>query len=80
DRVMDGVDLTPFLTGEMDGEPRETLFWRSGHYEAVIHRGWKLQRTARPDRIWLFDLATDPEERNDLSATEPERVAELIAL
>lgn len=80
DRVMDGVDLTPFLTGEMDGEPRETLFWRSGHYEAVIHRGWKLQRTARPDRIWLFDLATDPEERSDLSATEPERVAELIAL
>ncbi|MFC4726295.1 sulfatase [Glycocaulis abyssi] len=80
DRAIDGVDLTPFLTGEMDGEPHETLFWRSGHYEAVIHRGWKLQRTERPDRVWLFDLSSDPEERNDLSAAEPERVAGLIAL
>ncbi|WP_429910643.1 sulfatase [Glycocaulis sp.] len=80
DRIIDGVDLTPFLTGEMDGEPHETLFWRSGHYEAVIHQGWKLQRTERPNRVWLFDLSSDPEERNDLSAAEPERVAGLIAL
>ena len=79
-RTIDGVDLTPFLTGENEGEPRETLFWRSGHYEAVIHQGWKLQRTARPERIWLFDLSSDPEERSDLSASEPERVAALTAL
>ncbi|AZU05113.1 steryl-sulfatase [Glycocaulis alkaliphilus] len=80
DRLIDGVDLTPFLTGEAEGEPRETLFWRSGHYEAVIHQGWKLQRTQRPDRVWLFDLSSDPEERNDLSAAEPQRVAALAAL
>ncbi|MGY6660891.1 MAG: sulfatase [Glycocaulis sp.] len=80
DRIIDGVDLTPFLTGEAEGEPRETLFWRSGHYEAVIHRGWKLQRTQRPERVWLFDLSNDPEERNDLSAAEPQRVAALAAL
>lgn len=79
-RQIDGRDLTPFLTGEADGNPHETLFWRSGHYEAVIHQGWKLQRTARPERIWLFDLSSDPEERSDLSASEPERVAALTAL
>lgn len=80
DRIIDGVDLTPFLTGEMEGEPHDTLFWRSGHYEAVIHEGWKLQRTQRPDRVWLFDLSNDPEERTDLSASQPEQVAALTAL
>jgi len=80
DQTLDGRDLTPFLTGRQEGEPHETLFWRSGHYETVIHQGWKLHRTAMPDRIWLFDLNTDPEERRDLSASEPERAAELIAM
>lgn len=80
DRVIDGRDLTPFLTGAAQGSPHETLFWRSGHYEAVIHRGWKLQRTARPDRTWLFNLAIDPEERNDLAAREPAKVTELSNL
>ena len=76
----DGRDLTPFLTGLASGDPHQTLFWRSGHYEAVIHEGWKLHRAERPDRVWLFDLAADPEERVDLSASEPERVARLGAL
>lgn len=80
DRLIDGRDLTPFLTGEQDGDPHDTLFWRSGHYEAVIHQGWKLQRTERPGRVWLFDLHNDPEERTDLSAAQPDRVAALIAL
>ncbi|MGP1276286.1 MAG: sulfatase [Caulobacterales bacterium] len=77
---MDGRDLTAFLTGEASGDPHETLFWRSGHYQAVIHQGWKLQVAQRPDRVWLFDLANDPEERRDLSAEELERVADLLAL
>jgi uncharacterized sulfatase len=80
DRPLDGVDLGPYLLGTTESEPRDTLFWRSGHYAAVIHQGWKLQRSARPDRVWLFDLANDPEERNDLSNTEPARVAELMAM
>lgn len=80
DRVMDGRDLVPFLTGEADGAPHETLFWRSGHYRAVIHQGWKLQGSARPDRTWLFDLADDPFEQTDLSDVEPARVEALLAL
>ena len=80
DRTIDGRDLTSFLTGTAGGDPHETLFWRSGHYEAVIHQGWKLQRTARPARTWLFNLSTDPEERTNLAAAEPARVQELTAL
>ncbi|MCC5996988.1 MAG: sulfatase-like hydrolase/transferase [Oceanicaulis sp.] len=80
DRVIDGRDLTPFLTGEADGAPHETLFWRSGHYRAVIHQGWKLQVAQRPDQVWLFDLDADPGELVNLAQSEPGRAAALRAL
>ena len=80
DRVIDGVDLLPYVTGEADGQPHETLFWRQGHHQTVLHQGWKLITSAQPDRSWLFDLANDPTEQSDLAARHPQRVAELKAL
>ena len=80
DRVIDGRDLMPFLTGEAEGSPHDTLFWRSGHYRAVIHQGWKLQTADRPDHVWLFDLEADPGEQTNLASAEPERTAALLAL
>lgn len=80
DRIMDGVDLLPYILGERDGDPHDALFWRSGHYQSVISNGWKLQRAARPERTWLFHLEEDPTEQVDLSAERPDRVAELAAL
>jgi arylsulfatase A-like enzyme len=80
DRVIDGVDLVPFVIGAKPGRPHEALFWRSGHYRVVRAGDWKLQLSERPKKAWLFDLANDPTERNDLAAAEPARVAELTAL
>ena len=86
DRVIDGVDLLPFLDGEAEGRPHETLFWRQGHHQAVRHGDWKLTvseretQTERETKRWLFDLKTDPTEQRDLAAQLPERVAELQAL
>ncbi|MEM7079196.1 MAG: sulfatase-like hydrolase/transferase [Pseudomonadota bacterium] len=76
DREMDGVDLLPFVTGEREGMPHETLFWREGYQQTVLHRGWKLIRSARPENAkWLFDLSVDPTEQNNLVDAQPERVA-----
>jgi uncharacterized sulfatase len=36
--------------------------------------------TARPDKQWLFNLADDPNEKNNLAASEPEKVLELLTL
>ena len=80
DRVIDGVNLLPHMTGEESGDIHETLFFRSGHYQAVISGGWKLQVAGEPERTWLFDLNADPTEQNDLSASRPDKVAELMAL
>ena len=92
DRVIDGVNLLPYLTPDADTTlppPHERLFWRQGHHQVVRHRDWKLivaRQAAASDegegeeRRWLFDLANDPTEQQDLSAQEPERVAQLLAL
>ena len=75
DRVMDGVDLTPFVTSERaEGRPHDHLFFRSGAASAVRDDRWKLVVSAPPGlprREWLFDLDADGE-RADLLAEHPE--------
>ena len=81
DRKLDGVDLIPFVREEVSAAPHETLFWREGYQQTVLHRGWKLIRTDRPDhKRWLFHLAVDPNEAENLAAENPELVARLESL
>lgn len=76
----DGVNLLPYLRGEVQGAPNQRIFWRSGPYRAVRDGDWKLQVSETPDRVWLFNLAQDPTEQHELSAQEPERVAAMRAM
>ena len=80
DREMDGVDLVPFAMGQAQGSPHERLFWRSGHYQVAIADGWKLQRAARPDKVWLFDMHNDPTEQHNVAQANPDRVHEMHAM
>lgn len=79
DRKIDGVDLVPFARGEATGVPHDALFWRSGASQSAIVNGWKLNVSDPPGRNWLFDLGADPNEQDDLSATRPDKLAELQA-
>ncbi len=81
DRKLDGVDLVPYVTGEEAGEPHDTLFWREGFQQTVLHDGWKLIRTELPDnKRWLFNLRDDPTEQMNLAQAFPERLETLEAL
>lgn len=87
DRKIDGVDLLPYIRKETSGAPHETLFWREGHQQTVLHQGWKLIRAEQPHlpqpapmAKWLFNLAVDPTEQNNLAAQNSEKLAELEAL
>ncbi|MBU4433186.1 MAG: sulfatase-like hydrolase/transferase [Alphaproteobacteria bacterium] len=80
DRPIDGVNLTPFVIGKATGRPHDVLFWRSGDYRMVRAGDWKLQVLDNPSKVWLFDLAADPTERNNLAAANPAKVAELRVL
>jgi len=80
DRKMDGVDLLPHIRQEAASKPHETLFWREGHQQAVLHSGWKMIRADRPDKRWLFNLAIDPTEQTNLAQANPAKLAELEQL
>jgi arylsulfatase A-like enzyme len=80
DRVIDGVDLLPYLTGKATGRPHQTLFWRSGQYKVVLDGDWKLQSSEGLGKVWLYDLANDPTERRELSKAEPQRVKAMLAM
>lgn len=87
DRKLDGVDLLPFVRGEVSGAPHRTLFWREGYQQTVLHEGWKLIRADQPDKPaaagqkkWLFNLGEDPTEKKNLVQQFPGKVATLEAL
>ncbi len=79
DRIIDGVDLLPYVTGTNPGTPHRALFWRSGDSQSALIDGWKLTQSTPPGRSWLFDLNKDPTEQHDLSAIHPEKVKALQA-
>jgi arylsulfatase A-like enzyme len=84
-KQVEGVDLIPYLTGENEGTPHETLFWRQGGRTALRHGDWKLVRMGgkfAPGKAkWeLYDLSKDISEENNLAAAEPGRLAELVEL
>jgi len=81
----DGVSLKPLL----EGKPIEdrALFWHYPHYHgstwkpgAAIRDGdWKLVQFYEYDKVELYNLKDDIGESNDLSKSNPEKTAELLA-
>jgi uncharacterized sulfatase len=80
DRIIDGVDLIPYVTDAADREaPHEYLFFRSGAAQAVRDERWKLMVSAPeglPRKEWLFDLTADGE-WTDLLGEHPDIAARL---
>mgnify|MGYP006292620121 CR=1 FL=1 len=77
DRVYDGVDLIPYVTGEKQGKPHEVLFWRAGYNKAVRKGPWKLIIDEKAGRTLLYNLEADRIEQNNLAEDHPDVVREL---
>lgn len=85
----DGRSLKPLLSGQpLPARPvftmameRQSRFSpiRAGHY-AVVEGAYKLVVDLAAGQSALYDLASDPHERQDLSASAPETLARLRAL
>ena len=68
----DGMDVMPVLTGKKK-ETERTIYWRS--FQRIKHKAmrdgkWKYMQDEKGNE-YLFDLASDPGEKNDLRATNP---------
>jgi arylsulfatase A-like enzyme len=79
---LDGIDLMPHLRGNTEPTER-TIFWRSNRWglqHAARQGSWKYlrldtkhPRSTRPETgELLFDLSRDPQEKENLAASQPE--------
>lgn len=75
DRAIDGVNLVPYATGSDNTPPHEIIFWRQGHYQGARTQHLKFMRSENPNKVWLYDLSTDPFEQNNLAGQRPETIA-----
>ncbi len=80
DRKIDGVDLMPYIKGEKISNPHQTLFWRSGNHQAVLHENWKYLISKKENIKWLFDIDKDPLEINNLININPVKAAQIESL
>ena len=74
DRKIDGINLLPFIKSDISDDPHETLFWRSGNHQAVMHEEWKYIISKEENSKWLFNTNLDPHEKNNLINNYPEEV------
>ena len=64
--IEDGVNLLPYISGEDDTIPHETLFWRSADYRSIKVNEWKLSVSDFENKTWFFNLDEDMEEKHNL--------------
>jgi arylsulfatase A-like enzyme len=79
---IDGHSIFPVIRGQ--APPHEYLFWSFNNERAVRHGDWKLILNPPnfpgeevKEKAWLSNLESDPSERNNLAAAEPQRVLQL---
>ncbi len=77
---IDGINLLPYLRGEIEGIPHDALFWRFGDQWAVRRGNWKLVKDNSLATPALYNLEDDIHEQHDLSADNPTVVKELRSL
>lgn len=73
----DGVNLLPYLSGEISTPPNAELLWRFTVSAAIRDGDWKLIRL--PDRLpMLFNVATDMAEQHDVALENLDRTQAML--
>lgn len=76
---LDGVNIWPYLTGEVEPVENRSMYWKTGQTSAVREGRWKLL-SHRNGGIELYDLENDFRETVDLSKSNPDEAARLMKL
>jgi len=83
---IDGISILPSLNGKSQ-PPHEYLYWElheAGGKQAVRWNSWKGVRlnvsTNSPSAIELYDLNTDPQEKNNVAAQHPDIVEKISSI
>lgn len=87
-RKLDAVSLVPILKGGTIDAPRELYFTRreggkaygGKSYEALIRGDWKIMQNDPFSALELYNLKSDPQEKNNLASKAPKVFNELSTL
>jgi len=81
---VDGISILPTLIGEAAAgraqKKHDYLYWEFGKATAIRQGNWRAVQPNTNAPWELYDLASDPSESNDLAASNPDRLAKLVAL
>lgn len=83
ERKYDGVDLLPYIKGDLKGDPHDILFWQRGYSKAVRTGQWKLLLNEDSGDTLLYDIRNDTLERVDVVSdhrVEAEKLLDMHAL
>ncbi|HSI32236.1 MAG TPA: sulfatase-like hydrolase/transferase, partial [Tepidisphaeraceae bacterium] len=86
--AVDGASIVPLLADPGAKLARDAIYWHYPHYHpggatpysAVRARDWRLVEFYETGKAELYNLATDPEEKNDLADSNPDKAKELRAM
>jgi arylsulfatase A-like enzyme len=90
DRIIDGKNILPILTGKTDKHPREAFFYyqmdqlqavRSGDWKLFVPMESKKRNWGKPEgraEVKLFNLANDIHEDANLADKNPKIVKQLL--
>ena len=91
DRIIDGKNIWPILSGKQKGHPREAFFYyqmdqlqavRSGDWKLFVAMDSKKRNWGKPEgkkELKLFNLAEDIHEDNNVATANPKVVKRLLA-
>lgn len=77
---IDGLSIAPLLLGRGEQREHKFLYWEfheGGSKQAVRMGEWKAVRPRPESALELYNLKTDPAEKNNAAAAHPEIVAEI---
>lgn len=77
DRIYDGVNLLPFITGQDAGNPHHSFYWRADHIHGMRQGDWKYIMSTRDNWVELYNMAEDRYEQIDLNKLQPEVLEEM---
>jgi len=79
---IDGISIYPLLTGQTQTNRHEFLYWEfheRGFQQAARMGDWKAVRPQAGKALELYNLKSDPGERQDVAQAHPEVVAQFEA-
>lgn len=72
DRIIDGIDIWPVLSGQKPAPERDRFFYHKEDTLRAVRSGkWKLHRADATHDVELYDLSEDIGEKNNIAAKQP---------